>query len=185
MPHLDVSRKIKMDIEFRRLGEVAKSNIVELMNNPLVREHLPLAPGGFDEIDCDHFIAAKEKLWTEHGYGPWAFVIDGQFCGWGGLQPENGEADFAMVLHPNYWGIGKRLFDTIIGLAFGKMGFEAVTALLPPTRKKIRALKKLGFEGDGELIIGGKRFFRYRLRKQTGANKTVVSTPLRAPRFTP
>ena len=43
-------------------------------------------------------------MWDEHGYGPWAFIINGEFAGWGGLQPEQGEADFALVLHPDFWG---------------------------------------------------------------------------------
>lgn len=156
-----------MEIEFKRLGEIANSDIIELMNNPRVREHMPLANDIFSEIGCDHFIEAKEQLWREHGYGPWAFIIDGQFGGWGGLQPENGEADLALVLHPDCWGIGKKVFREIMDRAFGEMGFEAVTALLPPSRKRIRALAKLGFEEDGELLIGKERFIRYRLRKRS------------------
>lgn len=73
------------------------------MNDPLVRRQLPLAPEHFSEIDCEAFIAAKEQLWDEYGYGPWAIVVDGQFAGWGGLQPEGGEADLVLVLHPDYW----------------------------------------------------------------------------------
>lgn len=161
-----LAEKMKIGIEFKRLSEVEKSSIIELMNNSLVREHMPLATGNFDDVDCDNFIAAKEKLWTEHGYGPWAFILNEELCGWGGLQSENGEPDVAMVLHPNYWGIGKRIFFEIIGRAFGEMGFESVTALLPPTRKNIRALIKLGFEEDGELLVGKERFIRYRLKYQ-------------------
>lgn len=154
-----------MNIDFKRLTEVEKSEIIELMNNPLVRRHMPLTSDNFGESDCDEFIAAKERLWAEHGYGPWAFVVDGQFVGWGGLQPENGEADLGLVLHPNYWGIGKVLYDEIIDRAFGEMGFETVTVLLPPTRKWIKGLLRLGFKEDGELEVGGERFIRYRLEK--------------------
>ncbi|MGJ8641301.1 MAG: GNAT family N-acetyltransferase [Opitutaceae bacterium] len=118
-------------------------------------------------VRISEFIAAKEQLWKEHGYGPWAFIIDDQFSGWGGLQPENGEADLAMVLHPKCWGIGKKLFGAIMDRAFGEMGFKAVTALLPPSRKRIRAIAKLGFKEDGELLIGKERFIRYRLENQT------------------
>lgn len=44
-----------MKIEFKRLGEVAKSDIIELMNIPQVREHMPLTVDAFNESDCDHF----------------------------------------------------------------------------------------------------------------------------------
>jgi hypothetical protein len=153
----------EMNIDFKRLSEVEKSEIIELMNDPSVRRHMPLTSDTFGRSDCDEFVAAKERLWSEHGYGPWAFVVDGQFVGWGGLQPENGDADLALVLHPNHWGIGKALYDEIIGRAFGEMGLETVTVLLPPTRKRVKGLFRLGFEEDGELMVGDQRFTRYRL----------------------
>lgn len=154
-----------MNIEFKRLTDVKKSEIIELMNNPLVRRQMPLTWDNFGERDCDEFVAAKERLWSKHGYGPWAFFVEGKFVGWGGLQPENGEADLGLVLHPTHWGIGKTLYKEIIGRAFGEMGFEAVTVLLPPTRTRIKGLLRLGFEEDGELTIGDERFIRYRLTK--------------------
>ena len=126
---------------------------------------MPLIPDKFSETDCERFIAAKEQLWTEHGYGPWAFAINGQFSGWGGLQPENGEADLALVLHPNYWGAGKKIFEEIVRRGFGDMGFETLTILIPPTRKKIKGLFKLGFKEEGALKVGNESFIRYRLQK--------------------
>ena len=58
------------------------------------------------------------------------------------------------------------LYDEIIERTFGEMGFESVTVLLPPTRKLIKGLLRLGFKTDGELEVGGERFNRYRLDKQ-------------------
>ncbi len=82
-------------IEYKRLPEVDKNDIIYLMNNPLVRRQMPLTIDNFNESDCDAFIATKQKLWDEYGYGPWAFVVDGRFAGWGGLQPEDSYADVA------------------------------------------------------------------------------------------
>lgn len=62
-----------------------KFDIIELMNHPLLKRYMPLLSDKFTEDDCDKFIAAKEQLWAEHGYGPWAFVVDGKFADWGGL----------------------------------------------------------------------------------------------------
>lgn len=152
-----------MNIEFKRLTEVNKSDIIELMNNPLVRRHMPLASGLFDKGAYDAFIAEKEKLWAEYGYGPWAFVADGKFIGWGGLQFEEGDADLALVLHPDYWGLGKVIYNEIIKKAFGEMGFESITVLFPPSRTCIKGLLRLNFKPDGELVIKGERFLRYRL----------------------
>ena len=72
-----------MNIEFRELGTVEISDLVELMNNPLVRRHMPLSNDNFDVRECETFLSTKEALWTEYGYGPWAFFIDDEFAGWG------------------------------------------------------------------------------------------------------
>ncbi len=153
-----------MGIEFKRLSEVDKSDIIDLMNDPLVRRQMPLTRDNFGEAECEGFIAAKERLWAEHGYGPWAIVVDGKFAGWGGLQPEQGDADLALVLHPTYWGMGKPIYDEIIKRAFGEMGLESVTILFPPTRTRIKGILRLGFKPDGEVELGGERFIRYRLQ---------------------
>ena len=151
-----------MNVEFRRLTEVAADDLIELFNDPDVRRHLPLARGRFSAEDCTRFVAAKERMWADHGYGPWAFFVDGRFAGWGGLQPEGPDADFGLVLHPRYWGLGPTLARTILERAFGEMGHPSVIVLLPPSRTRIRALSRMGFEEDGEAAVGGERFVRYR-----------------------
>jgi len=157
-----------MSIEFKRLSEVDRSAIIRLMNNTLVRRHMPLARGDFGPAECDEFIAAKERIWEEHGYGPWAFVVDGEFAGWGGLQPEGDEVDLGLVLQPKHWGLGKLLYKEIISVAFGKLGFKSVTVLLPPTRTRVNGILVLGFKPDGEVEVAGERFIRYRLDAPTG-----------------
>ncbi len=154
-----------MKIEFKPLRDVSKSEIIELMNNQRLRQHMPLAQGTFNDADYNSFITGKEKLWSEHGFGPWAFIVDGAFAGWGGLQPELGDADIALVLHPAYWGLGKRIYDEIIRRAFTEMGFESVTVLLPPSRTRIKGILRLGFQPDGKVEIEGEVFMRYRLHK--------------------
>lgn len=152
-----------MNIEFIRLTEVNKSDIIALMSNQIVLNHMPLATAQFGEEECDKFIEEKENIWKEHGYGPWAFIINGNFIGWGGLQPEHNDIEIALVLHPNYWGIGKIIYDKIIHYAFEDLNLKAVIVLLPPSRKHVKGLFKLGFEKDGNIEIDGKLFLRYRL----------------------
>lgn len=152
-----------MKLEFKRLSEIDCSEYVALNTNPLVRRQMPLTSDKFDEEDCKEWIAGKEKMWEEHGFGPWAFIVDGKFAGWGGLQPEGDDADLGVVLHPDYWGAGKMIYDEIIRRAFEEMGFESVTILFPPTRTRVRGILRLGFKPDGEVEISGERFIRYRL----------------------
>lgn len=153
-----------MKLEFTRLTEVEKNEIIDLMNNDLVRKQMPLFTGDFNESICEQFIASKEFLWTEYGYGPWAFIIDNKFAGWGGLQPENGEADLALVLHPDYWGKGKYLYKEIVKRAFGEMELKSITVLFPPSRTRVQGLLRLGFKKESEVKINGTEFIKYRLQ---------------------
>ena len=152
-----------MKIQFIRLSNVDKHELIELMNHPLVARHMPLLKIPFTEDDYRAFIVRKEQLWAEHGYGPWGFVVDGRFVGWGGLQPEDGNADVAMVLHPDSWGYGRALLEQILEYGFDNLGLESVTIMLPLTRKSDRALARLGFRFEEQVVLDGKPFRRYRL----------------------
>lgn len=156
-----------MQIELKRLTEVKLRDLVDLMTHPSVRRQMPLTRDSFTEEDAAAFVVGKEALWAEHGYGPWAFFIDGQFAGWGGLQPEGDDVDLGLVLHPHYWGAGKALYDQIMAHAFGELDFKSVTILFPPSRTRVKAVLRLGFIPDGELAVGGERFIRYRLDAAT------------------
>lgn len=154
------------NIEFKRLPKIQKSDIIDLMNNNLVRRQMPLLQGEFTKEDCEKFVAGKEQLWSEHGYGPWAFVVDGQFAGWGGIQPDDGEADLALVLHSDYWGIGQTLYKEIIRRAFDEMSLDSVVVLFPPSRTRIQGLLRLGFKEEKRLMVGDEEFILFRLKNE-------------------
>nr|WP_236758242.1 hypothetical protein [Acinetobacter junii] len=69
------------------------------------------------------------------------------------------------MLHPQYWGFGKKIFNEIIRLAFNEMGIESITILLPPTRNKLKGVYLLGFELESEIMLSGELFIKYRLYK--------------------
>lgn len=152
-------------LQFVPLNTIPAADMLALMNHPKVGAYLPLLNGPFTEEHYHAFIKAKKQLWERHGYGPWAFVIDGQFAGWGGLQYENGEVDFALVLHPKFWGWGLKIFQRIKGIAFGPMRLQTITALLPPNRPNSKAIERLGFKPTSTVNIGGQEFVRFVLAK--------------------
>lgn len=155
------------EIAFTRLTEADPVDLVRLMNDPLVRRQMPLTSDGFDLADAEEFVTNKESLWVEHGFGPWAIWIDGGFAGWGGLQPEGSEAEIALVLHPDFWGHGKGVYDRIIGVAFGEMGLDSVVVYLPPSRTRVRGIQRLGFVREAEEDLWGETFIRYRVTAPT------------------
>lgn len=160
-----------MAVEFRRLPEVDPAELIALMNDPRVKRHMPLSVEVFGPEECAAFVEKKEAMWREQGYGPWAFYVDGRFAGWGGLQPENGEPDLGLVLTPEFWGKGRMIFEAVVSNAFGAMGFDSITVLLPPSRTRLKGLFRLGFVEDGEVEVSGERFFRYRLHRRLSGPK--------------
>lgn len=152
-----------MNLKFKRLTEVDPAHIVSLNNNPDVLRQMPLGSANFDLAKANEWARQKDAQWQQYGYGPWAFEIDQQFAGWGGLQYEEGDADLALVLHPKFWGSGKAIYQEIVKRAFTGLGLSSITILLPPSRTRIKGILKLGFRPDGALDIQGTRFLRYRL----------------------
>ena len=158
--------RILMDkIKFVHLYEIEEQKIIDLMNNEMVGKQLPLLANGFSAKNCQDFLKAKRRFWDEYGFGPWAFLIENRFAGWGGLQPENGDADFALVLHPKFWGWGHQIFKKTKDHAFNKMNLNSITILLPASRPNSKAVTRFGFIEDGELLIDGENFLRFRLTK--------------------
>ena len=150
-------------VSFKRLREIDPEAIIELMNDPHVRRHLPLARGHFGMREYRGFIASKDRIWDEHGFGPWAFLLGDELVGWGGLQPEGDDVDVGLVLHRAHWGAGPVLYRRLIEQAFGELGVDSVIVLLPESRTRVAALKRMGFFRDGHVMSGGERFNRYRL----------------------
>jgi RimJ/RimL family protein N-acetyltransferase len=155
-----------MRITLTNLSDIDPQEIVALLTHPLVRRHMPLAGAEMSLDEARAWAAGKDQQWVENGYGPWAFVVDDEFVGWGGLQKEGGEPDLGLVLHPDHWGKGRAIAEEIIRRAFGELGFESVTILLPPSRTRVKGVLRLGFVPDGEVDIDGERFVRYRLWRE-------------------
>lgn len=155
-----------MDLTLRRLTEIEPGEIIALMSDPLVRRHMPLARGEFGPAECAAFVDAKEALWREHGYGPWAFVIGGEFAGWGGFQPEDGDADLGIVLRPRFWGYGRAIAERFLDEGFGTLRFDSVIILLPDSRAAAHGILRLGFVRDGGTEFDGIPFQRFRIRRE-------------------
>ncbi|MEG3641255.1 GNAT family N-acetyltransferase [Magnetococcus sp. PR-3] len=151
------------EIEFVDLFKIDEEQIMALMTHEQVGKQLPLLGGRFGAQQCRTFLNAKKRLWDQYGFGPQGIMIQGEFAGWGGLQPEHGEADFALILHPKFWGWGPKIFSRIKEQAFHEMKLDSITILLPPSRANSKAVKRLGFVEEGPQMIEGKCFTKYRL----------------------
>ncbi|WP_169568920.1 GNAT family N-acetyltransferase [Sneathiella limimaris] len=151
------------NVEFVDLFSVEKSKVLSLMNNAEVRRYLPLLSGEFTEKACEDFLLSKKRLWEVNGFGPFAISVDGKFAGWGGLQQEGEDVDFALVLHPDFWGCGGQVFQYFKRQAFEEMDIQSITILLPTYRPSYKALERFGFLQEDDVQINGQIFLRFRL----------------------
>ena len=133
------------------------------MSDPRLAEHMPLLTAKWDRVAVTRFVAAKEECWSRDGLGHWAILCNGEYVGWGGFQKEGDEWDFGLVLKPAAFGLGTRISKKAIEFAIADERIPFVTFLLPPSRKKLGALAKMGAKFVDEIDYNGARFLKYRL----------------------
>ncbi|MBO9436636.1 GNAT family N-acetyltransferase [Ruegeria sp. R13_0] len=154
---------MKDGISFARLSEIDPNDIAVHMSDPRVAEHMPLLTFKWTVEVAREFIAKKESYWARDGLGHWAFLSRGRYVGWGGFQKEDGEWDFGLVLRPDAFGLGKRISKMAIDFAIADKRIPFVTFLLPPSRKNLGALRKLGAKHIGEIEYEDAQFLKFRL----------------------
>lgn len=152
---------MKDPISFGRLSDIEPAEIAAHMSDPKVAEHMPLLKGQWDAKVAANFIAKKEASWAKDGLGHWAFLLDSRYVGWGGFQKEGDEWDFGLVLRPDAFGLGWRISRKAISFAIADDRILFVTFLLPPSRKNIGALDRLGAQKVGEFEYEGEKFVKF------------------------
>ncbi|WP_282091267.1 GNAT family N-acetyltransferase [Epibacterium ulvae] len=157
---------MKHEITFTRLSKIDPAEIIAHMSDPRVAEHMPLLTFEWDEAAVAKFIATKEACWSRDGLGHWAILQDNQYVGWGGFQKEGDEWDYGLVLKPNSFGHGVRISKKALEFAVADERIPYVTFLLPPSRKNLGALKRLGAEFVGEISYDGSTFLKYQLKTE-------------------
>jgi len=157
---------LEHEITFTRLPKVSPTEIMSHMSDPRVAEHMPLLTFEWDEGAVARFVATKEACWSQDGLGHWAILLGREYVGWGGFQKEGNEWDYGLVLKPNYFGLGSRISKKAIDFAVADERIPFITFLLPPSRKNLGALKRLGATFVGEKEYGGAAFRKYRLETE-------------------
>lgn len=150
-------------ISFARLSEIAPAAIAAHMSDPRLAAHMPLLKGVWDSARTAEFVAMKEAHWTRDGLGHWAILADGAYAGWGGFQREGDEWDYGLVLKPQLFGLGAAITRKAIAFARADPRIAFVTFLLPPSRRHLGALARLGAGFVAEIDHEGERFLKFRL----------------------
>ena len=112
------------------------------------------------------FVATKQASWSRDGLGHWAILSNDKYVGWGGFQKEGDEWDFGLVLKPRSFGLGARISRKAIDFAIADKRIPFVTFLLPPSRKNLSALDRLGAVFVGEQEYDGETFLKFHLETE-------------------
>ena len=155
-------------VNFGRLSDVPKDQIIAHMSDPVTVAHMPLAGMVWTDEVCAAFVATKEACWDRDGLGHWAIFEDGRYIGWGGFQKEGEDWDFGLVLRPDAFGRGVAVTAKALDFARADPRIPSVTFLLPPSRLRLAALRRIGAVEEGESVIEGARFRRFRLMTPSG-----------------
>lgn len=150
-------------ITFAHLQDIPREEIIAHMSDPRVGKHMPLLTFEWNNKTLSDFLSTKEAYWRRDGLGHWAILSDGAYAGWGGFQKEEDEWDFGLVLRPECFGLGARVIKKALMFAKLDERIPFVTFLLPPSRKNLGALARLGASFTGEVDYGGTLFLKYRL----------------------
>jgi len=150
-------------ITFTPLSDIAPQDILAHMSDPRVAEHMPLLTDDWDLAAVAGFVAGKQECWRRDGLGHWAILNNGTYVGWGGFQKEGDEWDFGLVLKPDHFGLGPRVYRKALEFAVADARIPFVTFLLPPSRKNLGALARLGARFVEEIDYDGAKFLKYRL----------------------
>lgn len=150
-------------ITFCRLTEIDATKILAHMAEARVSEHLPLVDFEWDIAAVQRLVSAKEAAWARDGLGHWAILRDGNYVGWGGFQKEGEEWDFGLVLRSDAFGLGVGITRIALDFARSDQRIPFVTFLLPPSRRHLGALARLGASACGEVLHDGVRFLKFRL----------------------
>jgi len=158
-----MSNKPECNITFVRLPDIAPDEIIAHMSGVRVAQHMPLLTFKWDCNAVAEFVATKEKCWRRDGLGHWAILRNDTYVGWGGFQKEGDEWDYGLVLKPDSFGLGLRITRKAIEFAVADERIPYVTFLLPPSRKNLGGLARLGARFLEEIEYNGVQFRKYRL----------------------
>jgi RimJ/RimL family protein N-acetyltransferase len=151
-------------ISFAQLSSIDHDKLRALFTDQRVIRHMPLAdPDAVSTEELQDWVAMKEAIKEQYGFGPQAILLDGDFAGWGGIEPDGDGASISLVLFPDFWGRGREILDVLLEEAFGRLGLSYVLVEFPPSRTRVRGLLSAGFREVGDRTIEGERFVVYRL----------------------
>ncbi|WP_299946182.1 N-acetyltransferase [uncultured Microbulbifer sp.] len=128
-------------VKYLEFSEVDPSDFLSVLNRERVRKHL---------IDHALFTTETLKLWMDSkieidstaGCKVRAIILEGTLAGWCAIQLEGDKYAIAMVIDDQFWGLGKTVFQDVMGWA-KELGHKEIFIHFLHTRPGYKFLDKL------------------------------------------
>lgn len=152
-----------MSLTFTDLNSIDLNALTRLLNSVQVRTHLVDHPE-FTEATTREWVASKLALEASGKGRIKAVLKGGQLAGWCGVQPDEQGCELALVLAPDFWGIGPAIFRQLMIWA-GELGHQTARIHLLETRKDYKTLRRMA-DSVCETELMGRKFTTYELNCQ-------------------
>lgn len=148
------------NLTYVQLHHLSTADLLGLLNDPQVRRHL-VVHDMFDAGTADAWLRDKQTMDLREDCRIRGIRVDDALAGWCGVQAIDGEHELAIVLDPDHWGLGPRVFRDLLGWA-GELGHETVLIHLLDTRPMYRFLQRIATQSTVTHHLG-RRFTTYRI----------------------
>ena len=140
------------EIEFRELTQVNRDELLEILNEDLLREHL-IDHEYFDARSLNEWLKIKVKTDSLPGCRVRLIYIGGVLAGWCGIQPDDKGVELAIVISQQFWGVGVSIFKTMIAWA-KELGHKEILCHLLDSRPSYKVLKRVAKKVHKTELLG-------------------------------
>jgi hypothetical protein len=128
-------------IKYLNFNKANPKDFLPFLNNQKVREHL-IEHELFDLDSVKTWIDSKIDVDSTPGCKVRMITFNDQLAGWCGIQLEDGKYEIAIVIDEQFWGLGKTVFQDMMGWA-KELGHDEVFIHFLHTRPDYKFLQKI------------------------------------------
>ena len=144
--------------QIKDLSHPSIAQWAELFKNDKIRRHMPLSSNSVNDVWIETWINSKNSISKISPFEIYSIWMKDEFCGWAGIQPDEDCYEMAIVLKPDFWGLGKVLAYDLIQKYRDSNVDKPLFIYLPLSRNVKIVADRLNFTINGEIEINGIKF---------------------------
>lgn len=128
-------------INYLTFNEVQPKDFLPLLNSQKIRKHL-IAHELFTVETLAQWMHSKIEVDNTQGCKVRAIIYKDELVGWCGIQLEEGKYEIAIIIDDKVWGLGKKVFQDMMGWA-KELGHHEIFIHFLHTRPEYKFLTKI------------------------------------------